>query len=111
MFGTGTKGPSRTGTDACRGSAGILAARTGTMLTLAPVCNTTGTIDLIWSEPKPCFLLVYSISLKDERLDIKEWSKVMNACSQPIGDNMNVRRPQVEDRWISILHYKDGPVY
>ena len=35
----------------------------------------------------------------------------MNAHTQLIGYNMNVRRPQVGDRWISILHYGDGSVY
>ena len=35
----------------------------------------------------------------------------MNACRQPLGDNMNVLKAQVGDRWISILHYGDGPVY
>ena len=53
----------------------------------------------------------YSISLNDGRLNIKEWSKVMNAHGQLIGDNMNVRKPQVGDRCISILHFGDGPVY
>ena len=42
---------------------------------------------------------------------IKEWSKVMNAHTELIRDNMNVRKPQVGDRCISILHYGDGPVY
>ena len=33
------------------------------------------------------------------------------AHTQLIGDNMNVRKPQDGDRFISILHYGDGPVY
>ena len=35
----------------------------------------------------------------------------MNAHTQIIGDKMNVRKPQVGDRFMSILHYGDGPVY
>ena len=35
----------------------------------------------------------------------------MNAHTQLIGHKMNVRNPQVADRFISILHYGDGPVY
>ena len=27
------------------------------------------------------------------------------------GDKMNVRKPQVGDRFMSILHYGEGPVY
>ena len=35
----------------------------------------------------------------------------MNAHTQIIGDKMNVRKPQVGDRFMSILHYGEGPVY
>ena len=35
----------------------------------------------------------------------------MNARTQIIGDKMNVRKPQVGDRFMSILHYGEGPVY
>lgn len=35
----------------------------------------------------------------------------MNANMQIIGDKMNVRKPQVGDRFMSILHYGEGPVY
>ena len=35
----------------------------------------------------------------------------MNAHRKQIGDTMNVRRPQVEDMWISILHFGDGGIY
>ena len=35
----------------------------------------------------------------------------MNAHTQLIGDKMNVRKPQVGDRFMSILHYGEGPVY
>ena len=37
--------------------------------------------------------------------------QMMNVHTQPIGYNMNVRKPQVGDRFISILHYGDGPIY
>jgi hypothetical protein len=61
--------------------------------------------------PPTAYHSAYSISLKDERLDIKEWSNVMNTRREPIEDNMNVRKPQVGDRWMFILHYGDGAVY
>ena len=35
----------------------------------------------------------------------------MNARMQIIGDKMNVHKPQVGDRFMSILHYGEGPVY
>ena len=35
----------------------------------------------------------------------------MNAHTQIIGDKMNVRKPQVGDKFMSILHYGEGPVY
>ena len=35
----------------------------------------------------------------------------MNAHTQINGDKMNVRKPQVGDRFMSILHYGEGPVY
>ena len=35
----------------------------------------------------------------------------MNAHTQIIEDKMNVRKPQVGDRFMSILHYGEGPVY
>ena len=35
----------------------------------------------------------------------------MNAHTQIIGDKMNVCKPQVGDRFMSILHYGEGPVY
>ena len=35
----------------------------------------------------------------------------MNAHTQIIGDKMNVCKPQVGDRFMSILHYREGPVY
>ena len=35
----------------------------------------------------------------------------MNAHTQIIGDKMNVRKPQVGDRFMPILHYGEGPVY
>ena len=35
----------------------------------------------------------------------------MNAHTQIVGDKMNVRKPQVGDRFMSILHYGEGPVY
>ena len=35
----------------------------------------------------------------------------MNAHTQLIGDKMNVRKPQVGDRFMSILYYGEGPVY
>ena len=53
----------------------------------------------------------YSISSSDGRLKIKEWIKVMNAHTQIIGDKMNVRKPQVGDRFMSILHHGEGSVY
>ena len=40
----------------------------------------------------------------------KNGAKVMNAHTQIIGDKMNVRKPQVGDRFMSILHYGEGPV-
>ena len=61
--------------------------------------------------PSKAYHSAYSISSNDGRLKIKEWSKVMNAHTQLIGDKMNVRKPQVGDSFISILHYGDGPVY
>ena len=61
--------------------------------------------------PPTAYQSAYSISLKHVRLNIKEWSKLMNVRTQPIGHNMNVRKPQVGDRCISILHYGEGPVY
>jgi hypothetical protein len=74
---------------------------------------TEGHMHMVSLRPTPptAYNIAYSISLKDERLNIKERSKVMNAHRQPIGDNMNVRKPQVGDRWISILYFEDGPVY
>ena len=35
----------------------------------------------------------------------------MNARTQIIGDKMNVGKTQVGDRFMSILHYGEGPVY
>ena len=35
----------------------------------------------------------------------------MNAHTQIIGDKMNVRKPQVGDGFMSILHCGEGPVY
>ena len=35
----------------------------------------------------------------------------MNAHTQIIGDKMNVRKPQVGDRFMSILHYGEEPAY
>ena len=35
----------------------------------------------------------------------------MNAHTQVIGYKMNVRKPQVGDRFMSILHYGEGLVY
>ena len=61
--------------------------------------------------PSKAFYTTYSIFLNGGRLKIKEWSKVMNAHTQLIRDNMNVRKPQVGDGFISILHYGDGPIY
>lgn len=74
---------------------------------------TEGRMSMVSLRPNPpvAFHSAYSISLKDESLKINGWSKVMNVCKQPIGDNMNVRKPQVEDWWISILHFGDGGVY
>ena len=61
--------------------------------------------------PSEAYHTAYSISSNDGRLKIKEWSKVMNAHTQIIGDKMNVRKTQVGDRFMSILHYGEGPVY
>ena len=61
--------------------------------------------------PSTAYYSAYSISSNDGRLKIKEWSKVMNAHTQLIGDKMNVRKPQVGDRFMSILHYREGPIY
>ena len=61
--------------------------------------------------PSKAYHTAYSISSNDVRLKIKEWSKVMNAHTQIIGDKMNVRKPQVGSRFMSILHYGEGPVY
>ena len=61
--------------------------------------------------PPTTYQSAYSISLIDQRPEMKQWSKVMNGRRQLLGDNMNVRKPQVGDRWISILHFGDGTVY
>ena len=80
------------------------------------VMYTEGHMSIVSFRPDPpvSFRSAYSISLKDEILDIKGWSTVMDARRQPIGDNMNVCSTQVGDKWISILHmemYGDGGVY
>ena len=74
---------------------------------------TEGSMYMVSLRPFPptAYQSAYSISLKDGRLNIKDWSKVMKARTQPIGDNMRVRKAEVGDRWISILHFGDGPVY
>ena len=74
---------------------------------------TEGHMHMVSLRPTPSkpYHSAYSISSNDGRLKIKELSKVMNVHTQLIEDNMNVRKPQVGDRWISILHYGDGPVY
>ena len=61
--------------------------------------------------PSEAYHTTYSISSNNGRLKIKEWSKVMNAHMQIIGDKMNVRKPQVGDRFMSILHYGEESVY
>ncbi|SPT20784.1 unnamed protein product [Triticum aestivum] len=74
---------------------------------------TEGDMHMVSLRPTPseAYHTAYSISSNDGRLKIKEWSKVMNAQTQIIGDKMNVRKPQVGDRFMSILHYGEGPVY
>ena len=74
---------------------------------------TEGYMHMVSLRPTPskAYYTAYSISSNDGRLKIKEWSKVMNAHTQIIEDKMNVCKPQVGDRFISILHYGDGPVY
>ena len=74
---------------------------------------TEGDMHMVSLRPTPskAYHTAYSISSNDGRLKIKEWSKVMNVHTELIGDNMNVRKPQVGDRFISILHYGDGPIY
>ena len=72
-----------------------------------------GDMHMVSLRPTPleAYHTAYSISSNDGRLEIKEWSKVMNAHTQIIGDKMNVRKPQVGDRCMSILHYGEGMVY
>ena len=74
---------------------------------------TEGYMHMVSLKPTPskAYHTAYSISSNDGRLKIKEWSKVMNAHTELIRDNMNVRKPQVGDWCISILHYGEGPVY
>ena len=66
---------------------------------------TEGDMHMVSLRPTPskAYHTAYSISSNDERLKIKEWSKVVNAHTQIIGDKMNVRK--------SSLHYGEGPVY
>ena len=74
---------------------------------------TEGDMHMVSLRPTPseAYHTTYSISSYDGRLKIKEWSKVMNVHTELIGDNMNVRKPQVGDRFMSILHYGEGSVY
>ena len=74
---------------------------------------TKGDMHMVRLRPTPseAYHTAYSISSNDGRLEIKEWSKVLNAHTHLIGDKMNVRKPQVGDRFMSILHYVEGPVY
>ena len=74
---------------------------------------TEGDMHMVSLRPTPskAYHSAYSIYSNDGRLKIKEWSKVMNAHMQRIGDKMNVRKPQVGDRFMSILHCGEGPVY
>ena len=51
--------------------------------------------------PSKAYHSAYLISSNDGRLKIKEWSKVMDAHMQIIGDKMNVRKPQVGDMFMS----------
>ena len=72
-----------------------------------------GDMHMVSLQPTPskAYHIAYSISSNDGGLKIKDWSKVMNAHTQLIGNKMNVRKPQVGDRFMSILHYGEGPVY
>ena len=72
-----------------------------------------GDMHMVSIRPTPwkAYHTAYSISSNDGRLKIKEWSKVMKAHTQLIGDNMNKRKPQVVESLISILHYGDGLIY
>ena len=74
---------------------------------------TEGDMHMVSLRPTPskAYHTAYSISLNDGSLKIKEWSKVMNAHTQIIGDKMNVRKPQVGDRFMSILRFGEGQVY
>ena len=74
---------------------------------------TEGDMHMVSLRPTPseAYHTAYSISSNDGRLKINEWSKIMNAHTQLIGYNMNMRKPQVGDRFIFILHYGDGLVY
>ena len=59
---------------------------------------TEGDMHMVSLRPTPskAYHTAYSISSNDGRLKIKEWSKVMKAHTQIIGDKMNERKPQVE---------------
>ena len=72
---------------------------------------TEGDMQMVSLRPTPlkAYHTAYSISSNDGTLSIKELRKVMNAHKQLIGDNMNVCKPEIGDRCISILH--NGPVY
>ena len=74
---------------------------------------TEGDMHMVSLRPTPskAYHIAYSISSNDGRLKIKELSKVMNAHTQIIGDKMNVRKPQVGYRFMSILRYGERPVY
>ena len=74
---------------------------------------TEGDMHMVSLRPTPleAYHTTYSISPNDGRVKIKEWSKVMNAHTQIIRDKMNAHKPRVGDRFMSILHYGEGPVY
>ena len=74
---------------------------------------TEGDMHMVSLRPTPAkaYHTTYSISSNDGRPKIKEWSKMVNAHMQIIGDKTNVRKPQVGDRFMSILQYGEGPVY
>jgi hypothetical protein len=52
------------------------------------------------------FCSPYKITRKDQGLKFKGWRDVMNARRELLGSNV-VRRPEIGDRWISILHNGD----
>jgi hypothetical protein len=68
-----------------------------------------GDMDIISLRPSLPTVLrsAYTISRRDEDLTIKGWRKVLNDSRELLGGNM-VCRPQLGDRWISILHNGDS---